>query len=152
MAELEEVATNIKEIVQKIEGVEEVSTNQDEKKTVHSLVVDPTKGNTEEIAQQLGVMLNKTPIGTISLGDKQKTVFLEPLLETDTPEDLENIPVMTDSGIVPVSSIATLQSEELSTNQFHKDGDAYLRVTASVDAAKLSEISDTVNLEIFGDQ
>ncbi|WP_342543140.1 efflux RND transporter permease subunit [Paenisporosarcina sp. FSL H8-0542] len=152
LADLEEVATNIKEKVQNIEGVEEVSTNQDEKKTVHYLVVDPTKGNTEQIAQQLGVMLNKTPIGTISLDDKQKTVFLEPLLDTETPEDLENIPVMTDSGLVPVSSIATLQSEELSTNQFHKDGDAYLRVTASVDPAKLSEISKTINLEIFGDQ
>jgi HAE1 family hydrophobic/amphiphilic exporter-1 len=152
LAELEEVATNIKEKVQNIDGVEEVSTNQDEKKTVHSLIVDPTKGNTEQIAQQLGVMLNKTPIGTISLNDKQKTVFIEPLLDTETPEELENIQVMTDNGLVPVSSIATLQSEELSTNQFHKDGDAYLRVTASVDPAKLSDISSKVNLEIFGDQ
>jgi len=151
LADLEDAATTIKEIVQNLEGVEEVTTNQDEKKTVYSLVVDPTKGNTEQIAQQLGVMLNKTPIGTISLDDKQKTVFLEPLLDTKTPEDIENIPVMTDTGLVPVSSIAKLQSEERSTNQFHKDGDAYLRVTASVDPAKLSEISKAVNLEIFGD-
>jgi len=151
LADLEDAATTIKEIVQNLEGVEEVTTNQDEKKTVYSLVVDPTKGNTEQIAQQLGVMLNKTPIGTISLDDKQKTVFLEPLLDTKTPKDIENIPVMTDTGLVPVSSIAKLQSEERSTNQFHKDGDAYLRVTASVDPAKLSEISKAVNLEIFGD-
>ncbi|MEK4407023.1 efflux RND transporter permease subunit [Sporosarcina sp. FSL K6-6792] len=151
LADLEDVATTIKEKVQILEGVEEVTTNQDEKKTVYSLVVDPTKGNTEQIAQQLGVMLNKSPIGTISLDDKQKTVFLEPLLDTKTPEDIENIPVMTDMGLVPVSSIAKLQSEERSTNQFHKDGDAYLRVTASVDPAKLSEISSAVNLEIFGD-
>ncbi|WP_399628012.1 efflux RND transporter permease subunit [Sporosarcina sp. SG10008] len=151
LADLEDVATTIKEKVQILEGVEEVTTNQDEKKTVYSLVVDPTKGNTEQIAQQLGVMLNKTPIGTISLDDKQKTVFLEPLLDTKTPEDIENIPVMTDTGLVPVSSIAKLQSEERSTNQFHKDGDAYLRVTASVDPAKLSEISKAVNLEISGD-
>lgn len=152
LSELEKVAANIKEKVQNIEGVEEVTTNQDEKKTVYSLVVDSTKGNTEQIAQQLGVMLNKTPIGTINLNDKQKTVFLEPLLNTETPEDLENIQVMTNTGLVPVSSIATLQSEERSTNQFHKDGDAYLRVTASVDPAKLSEISSKVNIEIFGDQ
>lgn len=151
LADLEDVATTIKEKVQNLEGVEEVTTNQDEKKTVYSLVVDPTKGNTEQIAQQLGVMLNKTPIGTISLDDKQKIVFLEPLLDTKTPEDIENIPVMTDTGLVPVSSIAKLQSEERSTNQFHKDGDAYLRVTASVDPAKLSEISKAVNLKIFGD-
>jgi multidrug efflux pump subunit AcrB len=152
LADLEDVATTIKEKVQNLEGVEEVTTNQDEKKTVYSLVVDPTKGNTEQIAQQLGVMLNKTPIGTISLDDKQKTVFLEPLLDTKTPEDIENIPVMTDTGLVPVSSIAKLQSEERSTNQFHKDGDAYFRVTASVDPAKLSEISRAVNLEIFGEK
>ncbi|MDI2586544.1 efflux RND transporter permease subunit [Psychrobacillus sp. NEAU-3TGS] len=152
VTDLEEVATAIKEKVQSIEGVEEVTTNQDEKKTVHSLVVDPSKGNTEQVAQQLGVMLNKTPIGTISVNDKQKTVFLEPLLDTKTTEDLEKIQVMTDTGLVPVSSIATLQSEERSTNQFHKDGDTYLRVTASVDPAKLSEISSAVNLEIFGDK
>ncbi|TQR19909.1 efflux RND transporter permease subunit [Psychrobacillus vulpis] len=152
LADLEEVATTIKEKVQDIEGVEEVTTNQDEKKTVHSLVVDPTKGNTEQVAQQLGVMLNKTPIGTISLNDKQKTVFLEPLLDTKTPGDLKKIQVMTDTGLVPVSSIAKLQSEERSTNQFHKDGDAYLRVTAAVDPAKLSEISSKVNVEIFGDK
>lgn len=152
VTDLEKVATTIKEKVQNIEGVEEVTTNQDEKKTVHSLVVDPTKGNTEQVAQQLGMMLNKTPIGTISLNDKQKTVFLEPLLDTKTPEDLKKIQVMTDTGLVPVSSIATLKSEERSTNQFHKDGDTYLRVTASVDPAKLSEISSAVNLEVFGDK
>ena len=144
--------TTIKEKVQDIEGVEEVTTNQDEKKTVYSFTVDPTKGNTEQIAQQLGVMLNKTPIGTISLNDKQTPVILEPLLDTKTPEDIENIPVMTETGLVPVSSIAKLESEERSTNQFHKDGEAYLQVTASVDPAKLSEISTKVNLEIFGDK
>ncbi|WP_277585668.1 efflux RND transporter permease subunit [Psychrobacillus antarcticus] len=152
IAVLEVVATDIKEKVQKLDGVEKVTTNQDEKKTVHSLIVDPSKGNTEQIAQQLAVLLNKTPIGTISMNDKQKTVFLEPLLDTITPEDLVDIPVMTNEGMVPVSSIATLQSEEQSTNQVHKDGDAYLRVTASVDPAKLSEIASAVNVEIFGDQ
>ncbi|MFJ7827560.1 efflux RND transporter permease subunit [Psychrobacillus sp. NPDC096623] len=152
ISELEDVATAIKEKVQNLDGVEEVTTNQDEKKTVHSLIVDPSKGNTEQIAQQLAVLLNKTPIGTINLNDKQKTVFLEPLLNTATPEDLEDIPVMTNEGIVLVSSLATLQSEERSTNQVHKDGDAYLRVTASVDPSKLSEISSAVNLEIFGDE
>lgn len=152
ISELEGVATAIKEKVQNLDGVEEVTTNQDEKKTVYSLIVDPSKGNTEQIAQQLAVLLNKTPIGTISINDKQKTVFLEPLLNTVTPEDLKDIPVMTNEGMLPVSSVAELQSQERSSNQVHKDGDAYLRVTASVDPTKLSEIASAVNLEIFGDQ
>lgn len=149
---LEVVATNIKEKVQHIKGVEKVTTNQEEKKTVYSFTVDPTKGNTEQIAQQLGVMLNKTPIGTINLNDKQKTVYLEPILETKTPKDLKNIQVLTHSGPVPVSSIAKLQSEERSTTQFHKDGKTYLRVTATVDPAKLSTISKNINTVIFGDK
>ncbi|MEK3954475.1 efflux RND transporter permease subunit [Psychrobacillus sp. FSL K6-1464] len=150
--ELEKVATEIIEKVDRLEGVEEVTTNQDEKKTVHSLIVDPSKGNTEQIASQLAVLLNKTPIGTVSINDKQKSVILEPLLDTVTPDELKDIPVMTHEGIAPVSSVATLQSEERSTNQIHKDGDAYLRVTASVDPSKLSEIATAVNLAIFGDQ
>lgn len=150
--ELEKVATEIIVKVERLEGVEEVTTNQDEKKTVHSLIVDPSKGNTEQIASQLAVLLNKTPIGTVSINDKQKSVILEPLLDTVTPDELKDIPVMTHEGIAPVSSVATLQSEERSTNQIHKDGDAYLRVTASVDPSKLSEIATAVNLAIFGDQ
>ncbi|MFS0777786.1 efflux RND transporter permease subunit [Neobacillus sp. 3P2-tot-E-2] len=149
---LEKTANNIKETVADIDGVEEVTTNQDEKKTVYSLVVDPAKGNTQQIAQQLGVMLNQTPIGTITLNEKQTNVVLEPLLITETQENLKNIPIMTESGMVPVSEIATLKETESSTSQFHKDGKTYLRVTATVDPAKLSEISTKINLEIFGDQ
>lgn len=149
--ELEKVATEIIEKVERLESVEEVTSNQDEKKTVHSLIVDPSKGNTEQIATQLAVLLNKTPIGTVSVNDKQKSVILEPILDTITADDLKDIPVMTDEGIAPVSSVATLQSEERSTNQVHKDGDAYLRVTASVDPSKLSEVASAVNIAIFGD-
>ncbi|MBA9029124.1 efflux RND transporter permease subunit [Peribacillus huizhouensis] len=152
VTDLEKTADAIKEKVEKIDGVEEVTTNLDEKKTVYSLTIDPSKGNTEQIAQQVGIMLNQTPIGTINLNDKQTPVLLEPILDTKTTEELKNIPISTATGLVPVSSIASLQSEERSTNQFHKDGETYLRVTASVDPAKLSEISSKVNLEIFGDQ
>ena len=97
-------------------------------------------------------MLNQTPIGSVSLNDKQTPVILEPVLDTKTAKDLEIIPVMTETGMVPVSSVAKLESEERSTNQFHKDGETYLQVTASVDPAKLSEISTAVNIEIFGDK
>jgi multidrug efflux pump subunit AcrB len=152
ISQLEKTANNIKETVSDIEGVEKVTTNQDEKKTVYSLIVDPAKGNTQQIAQQLGVLLNQTPIGTIMLNAKQTTVVLEPLLNTETENDLKNISVMTESGMVPVSEVAALEVSESATSQFHKDGETYLRITATVDPAKLSEISTKINLEIFGDQ
>ncbi|MCY9141549.1 efflux RND transporter permease subunit [Peribacillus frigoritolerans] len=150
--DLERTANNVKERIQDIKGIEEVTTNQDEKKTIYSFTVDPAKGNTEQIGQQLGIMLNKTPIGHITLQDKQTPVVLEPILNPKKPEDLKSIPIMTDGGLAPVSKVASLKSEESATTQFHKDGETYLQLTATVDPAKLSDIASKINLEIFGDK
>ncbi|AMM94395.1 multidrug transporter AcrB [Peribacillus simplex] len=150
--DLELTANKIKGNIQDIKGIEDVTTNQDEKKTIYSFKVDPAKGNTEQIGQQLGIMLNKTPIGNITLADKQTPVVLEPILDPKKPKDLKNIPIMTDGGLVPVSKVASLKSEESATTQFHKDGETYLQLTATVDPPKLSDIASKINLEIFGDK
>ncbi|MDM5452249.1 efflux RND transporter permease subunit [Peribacillus simplex] len=150
--DLELTANKIKGNIQDIKGIEDVTTNQDEKKTIYSFKVDPAKGNTEQIGQQLGIMLNKTPIGNITLADKQTPVVIEPILDPKKPKDLKNIPIMTDGGLVPVSKVASLKSEESATTQFHKDGETYLQLTATVDPAKLSDIASKINLEIFGDK
>ncbi|WP_340371952.1 efflux RND transporter permease subunit [Peribacillus sp. FSL E2-0218] len=152
VGDLERTANKIKGNIQDIKGIEDVATNQDEKKTIYSFKVDPAKGNAEQIGQQLGVMLNGTPIGHMKLADKQTPVILEPILDPKKPNDLKNIPIMTDGGLVPVSKVASLTSEESATTQFHKDGETYLRLTATVDPAKLSDISNKVNAVIFGDK
>lgn len=150
--DLELTANKVKEGIQDIKGIEDVTTNQDEKKTIYSFKVDPAKGNTEQIGQQLGIMLNKTPIGNITLQDKQIPVLLEPILDPKKPEDLKSIPIMTDGGLAPVSKVASLKSDESATTQFHKDGETYLQLTATVDPTKLSDIASKINLEIFGDK
>ncbi|MFI8496605.1 efflux RND transporter permease subunit [Peribacillus butanolivorans] len=150
--DLELTANKIKQNIQDSKGIEDVTTNQDEKKTIYSFKVDPAKGNTEQIGQQLGIMLNRTPIGNITLEDKQTPVVLEPILDPKKPKDLKNIPIMTDGGLVRVSKVASLKSEESATTQFHKDGETYLQLTATVDPAKLSDIASKINLEIFGDK
>jgi HAE1 family hydrophobic/amphiphilic exporter-1 len=150
--DLERTANNVKERIQDIKGIEEITTNQDEKKTIYSFTVDPAKGNTEQIGQQLGILLNKTPIGNITLQDKQTPVVLEPILDPKKPEDLKSIPIMTDGGLAPVSKVASLKGEESATTQFHKDGETYLQLTATVDPTKLSDIASKINLEIFGDK
>ena len=55
---------------------------------------------------------------------------------------------MTDSGLVRVSKVASLKSEESATTQFHKDGETYLQLTATVDPAKLSEIARNKSRDI----
>ncbi|MHC0036863.1 efflux RND transporter permease subunit [Pseudoneobacillus sp. C159] len=149
---LEETANKIKAEIKGIDGVETVETNQEEKKTVYSLNVDPKKAETAQIAGQVSAMINRIPIGKVQLNEQDINVFVEPMFDPSTPKDLENILVMTAGGMVPVSQVATLKSEEKPTSQFHKDGDPYVRVTANVDSKKLSEVSKEINLAIFGNK
>ncbi|PLR97848.1 efflux RND transporter permease subunit [Bacillus sp. T33-2] len=150
--DIEETAQTIKKEISEVDGVEKVTTNFEEKKTVYSFTVDPEKANSEQLSQQLGVMLNRTPIGSVELDEQQTSVILEPMLDPKTPEDLETIPVMTTAGIVPVSEVAELNKSEEPTSRFHKDGDQYVRVTAAIDSKRVSEIDKEINRIINGDQ
>jgi multidrug efflux pump subunit AcrB len=150
--DLETASKKIKDRIKNIDGIEKIETNEEDKKTVYSLEVDPSKGNPVQVAQQLAVMLNKTPLGAVSLDDQQTMVYLEPVLDPKSSGDLKNIPVMTETGMVPVSALANLNKEEKPSNQFHKDGDPYIRIIATVDAKKLSDISAEMNKIIFGDK
>jgi HAE1 family hydrophobic/amphiphilic exporter-1 len=59
---------------------------------------------------------------------------------------------MTKTGMIPVSSVATLKVEEKSSNLYHKDGDPYLSISAEVKPDKLSKINADLNKVIFGDK
>ncbi|MCX2772727.1 efflux RND transporter permease subunit [Bacillus sp. H2FL2] len=146
--DLENVTNKIEGKIKNIEGVQKVSTNQDEKKTVYSFVVNPSQGNTELVASQLGVMLNRTTLGTLTIDNRQTDVMLEPVLNTDTSQDLKDTQIMTESGSTPISRVATLKSDQESTTQFHKDSKPYLQVTAKVDPSKLSDINAKIESAI----
>ncbi|PLT29135.1 efflux RND transporter permease subunit [Peribacillus deserti] len=147
---LERATGDIEDGIKSMKGVEKVGTNQDAKKTVYSLLVDPEKGNPEEISQALYGMLNRMPLGTMQLDNQQTSIYLEPVLEPKTPQDLENIPLMTKSGMVPASSLATLVKEEASTYQYRKNGDTYIRITVDVKPEQLSDMNAKINELVFG--
>lgn len=150
MAEIEKAATDIKEEIQGIEHVETVSTNQEAKKIVYNLEVDPAKANAGELAGQLAAMLNRTPAGTITLDEKETAVFIEPLVDPKSSGDLMSIPVMTSAGPALASDIASLKESEEATSRFHKDGDAYIRVSATVNPKNLSEAAAAINKAVLG--
>ncbi|ODG89982.1 multidrug transporter AcrB [Gottfriedia luciferensis] len=150
--DLENTAGEIKNKIKNIDGVKKVTTNEEDKKTVYSLEVDPSKGNAEQLSQQLFVMLNRTPLGTVTIDQQPTDVYLEPILEPKTPEDIKSVPIMTKTGMIPVSSVATLKVEEKSSNLYHKDGDPYLSISAEVKPDKLSKINADLNKVIFGDK
>ncbi|MGA9226244.1 MAG: efflux RND transporter permease subunit, partial [Mesobacillus sp.] len=66
------------------------------------------------------------------------------------PEDLKNIPVMTAAGPALASDLASLEVSEEPTSRFHKDGDTYIRVTATVNPRNLSEVAAAINKAVMG--
>ncbi|WP_028400297.1 efflux RND transporter permease subunit [Ectobacillus panaciterrae] len=150
--ELEKTANDIKNKIKDVEGVTSAETNQEKKKTVYSFIVNQSAANTEQVARQLAIMLNHTPLGTVTVDNQDALVQLEAVADLKTNSDLNNIPIATPAGMVPISKVAEIKKEEKPTSTFHKDGNSYIRITAAVEPSKLSAISQEVNKIIFGDK
>ena len=123
-----------------IEGVNKVTSNQEETKPVYTIKVDSNVSNTQQIATQLHALMNLTPIGTVKINEKDTTVYLNAGFNPTSKADLENSKIMTETGVVSLSNIASIDKSEQSSTILHKDGDQYLRVSALVDSDKLSVV------------
>ncbi|PAD70984.1 multidrug transporter AcrB [Bacillus sp. 7586-K] len=149
--ELITVSEKVRAEIKDIDGIEKVSTNQEETKVVYSFAVNPSVAKADQISSQAAVMLNQTPLGMIEMNNIQTAVMLEPLYNPETEKDLLNVPIMTETGMTPISKVAKLERNEEPTSSFHKDGEQYIRVTATIEPEKLSAISSEINQKIFGD-
>lgn len=141
---LNESAEQLAAALEPIEGVLKVETNLEEKKPIYSFKVDSTEAKGQELAMQLQGLLNPVPIGSVRIENSDTPVMLQPIANPDTAEELKQLTVMTDAGPVPISSVAELIRTEESSLYYHKDGKAYVRVTADADPSKLSVVGDAV--------
>lgn len=152
MNDIESTATLIEDEIRDIAGIEKVETNQEEKKPVYTYTVDPTNANPKEITQQLGMLLNRMPVGSVILEKTNTPVYMEPVLHPASTKNLKEIMVTTAQKVVPITSVANLKVEQKSTQILHKSGEPYIRVTAIVDPKKLSTVSTEINKKINGTQ
>jgi multidrug efflux pump subunit AcrB len=139
------------EVIAKIEPVKDVlkvQSNQEEKKTVYTLEVNATEAKAGDIAMQLQGMLNPMPIGSITVDGQIVQVVLEPSLKPKSESELSTITVMTDSGPKSVSSVAKWVKSEQSTKFFHKDGESYIRVSATVEPSQLSIVGKDIKEQL----
>lgn len=146
--DLEEIRSVAKEVTDKLSGlsgIEKISNSLDDTKPVFTFNIDPTKGNAEEIAAQLGAMLNPIPIGQIKIDGTETNVILEPMLTPSTKDDLEGIQLMTSTGPVKMKDLAQFEVTNEPSMLYHKDGHNYLRITAEIDPKKVSEIGKSIN-------
>lgn len=144
-ADLEKASNIIVKAVDSVKDVKKVSSNMDEKKPVYSIVVDPSKANTQNVAMQLHAFLNPTPIGNVTLDGKETKVLMRTDINPTSENDLSKLQLVTPTGTVPVSSVAKIEESEQTSTILHKDGDQYIRVSADVDPEKLSVVSKNID-------
>src|SRR6185312_512075 len=95
--------------VKGIDGVEKVTSNQQELKSVYDIVIDQEKANTAEVARQVQLLLNPFPIGTIKLDGKDTMVLLDSSIHPTSEAELKDISVAVNQEILPLSTIATIE-------------------------------------------
>ncbi|ANE45701.1 multidrug transporter AcrB [Paenibacillus swuensis] len=144
---LRTVAAQVASSVAKVDGIEKVTNNMEETKPVFAFNVDPTQANAQEIAMQLGSMLNPMPIGQIDINGNTSAVILEPMLQAKTEADLKGVTLMTAAGPTPISKLATFETRNEPALLYHKEGKSYVRVSAEVDPKKVSEVGAGIKKE-----
>jgi multidrug efflux pump subunit AcrB len=147
---LSQTANELMDKMKSVDGVLKVSSNQQETKPVFSIKVDQTLANAQEVTAQLQSMLNSMPIGQIKLNNKDTVVKIAALYDPKHMSDLSGIEINTSKGLVPVNNIARLEKVNEASTLFHKEGKPYVRVTAAVDASKVSIVGKDVQTVVDG--
>ena len=146
-----ELLTTSKTIMDKIkdvDGVKKVSSNQEKTSPVFTVNVNTEKANAQQTAMQIRSLLNPQPIGAINLDDVTTPVFLDAGVNPESTSDLNDLTIATNSGIQPLTEVASITEEEKPSTVLHKDGDLYVRITAEVKPEELSVISKNIGTEI----
>ncbi len=142
-----EASKKVMDEVKGIEGVEKVTSNQNELKTVYNINVDQKKANTEEVAKQVQMLLNPFPIGMIRVEGKDTPVLIDSSIHPTSESELKDISVMSDDKMVKLSTIAKVEKTEKPTSVLRKDGKEYVRVSVEADPKNLSKIAGEVNMK-----
>ncbi|RST73695.1 efflux RND transporter permease subunit [Siminovitchia acidinfaciens] len=145
-----EASKKVMDEVEGIKGVEKVTSNQNELKTVYDINIDQKKANTEEVARQVQLLLNPFPIGMIKVDGKDTQVLLDSSVHPTTERELKDISVLANEKPVRLSSIAKIERAEKPTSVLRKDGKEYVRVSVEADPKKLSKIANEVNMKAAG--
>jgi len=148
---LEDIGKTAEEVMAKIAPIKDVlkvESNQQEKKTIYTLEVNPAAAKAGEIAAQLQGMLNPVPVGSIVVDGQTIPVRIEPALKPQSESELSALTVMTDEGPKPVSAVAKWEKSEQATMFYHKDGSSYVRVSASVEPSQLSKVGTEIDKQL----
>ncbi|MFD1019508.1 efflux RND transporter permease subunit [Thalassobacillus hwangdonensis] len=148
--QLIETSNTLMNQIEEVDGVKKVSSNQDQTSPVYTVEVDAAKANTQQTAMQIRSFLEAQPIGMVEVDGQKLPVVLNAKKNPESFSELKELPIATAQGLVPLSEVATIVEEEKPSTILHKNGDLYVRISAEVDAEKLSVIARSIDEKIKG--
>ncbi|MFP3339205.1 hypothetical protein R0J91_14600, partial [Micrococcus sp. SIMBA_131] len=86
---------------------------------MYTVKVNTEKANAEQTAMQIRSLLNPQPIGAIELNEQQTPVFLNAGIKTDSLSELNDLKLATSNGVVPLSQVASITTEEKPSTVLH---------------------------------
>jgi multidrug efflux pump subunit AcrB len=134
--------------VKGVDGVQKVTTNQQDVKPTYVVTVNPSVANAQDVAMQLRALLNQVPIGTMKLDGHDTAVTIDKLNNPEKSSDLDHMLIATKTGLVPLGKIATIHKTNNPSTVLRKDGKEYIRVAIQVDPKKLSDVQKQVELKL----
>lgn len=143
-----EATQKVVDLLKQTDGVKKVETNQEQKKQTYEIEVDTSKANAKEISMHLQSMLNGMPIGQMKLDGRDTPIVLNPIIQINKETDLNNFLISTQTGLVPLSSVAKIKKTEQPGSILAKDGRPYIQVTAQLDPAKAIDVVQTITKDI----
>ncbi|ANS73326.1 multidrug transporter AcrB [Paenibacillus yonginensis] len=143
-AAISKVGDEVQAAIEGLDGVNKVTNNMKDTKSVYSFEVDPALANGQEVAQQLGAMLRPVPLGTIEWRNNPVNVLLEPMAAPQSEQDLQDLTVVTASGPVKITKLAKFEVQNQPAMLYHKEGKTYLRISAEIDPKKVSLVGGRI--------
>lgn len=107
--DLEAAAKSVTEALNPIEGIQKISTNLTEKKTIYSINVNPGSTNVSNLAMQLNMQLNQIPIGSMILDGVATPILLDITNPLQTGDSLQDLKVIGKTGEIALSKVAKIE-------------------------------------------
>jgi multidrug efflux pump subunit AcrB len=146
--DINEASKKVVEEIGKLDGVTKVESNQKDLKPGLEIKAKPDAPITaQELSMQLGMMLNKMPVGMLKVDGQDTKVLLDSGLKPDSVEEIKNLQVMTKAGLQPISAVAEVKQSNKPNTIYRIDGHEYILVSATVDPKRLSEIGNAIKMK-----
>jgi hydrophobic/amphiphilic exporter-1 (mainly G- bacteria), HAE1 family len=144
--QLDDAAARVQEAVEGVDGATDVTNDLAAALPVVQVRVDPAAaaaaGLTEaEVSQTVAGLSAAVPLGSVDIEDAATPVFLAPLQQPQTLDQLRAVVLPTPTGPVPLTSVAAVEQVETATEVSRVDGERSATVSVTPEDADLGTFS-----------